>query len=215
MRWAVLIVFFLGIDGLQRAAHAEDDANEPEHRTESSRTVSMLSFVGGAAAGFLTHESGHVLFDVVFDANPGVRRVEFAGLPFFAVTHRAGLSHRREYTIGAAGFWLQSAVGEWVLTKRPGLRRESGAFAKGLLAWSVTSSAAYTAAAFGRFGPPERDTRGMAASLGVSEPVIGTMLLIPALCDVWRYIDPDARWPRWVSRAAKIGLVVVVIRARG
>jgi hypothetical protein len=55
----------------------------------------------------------------------------------------------------------------------------------------------------------------MAASLGVPEPVIGTMLLIPALCDVWRYIDPEARWPRWVSRAAKIGLVVVVIRARG
>ncbi|HXE80832.1 MAG TPA: hypothetical protein VNK41_08790 [Vicinamibacterales bacterium] len=38
-------------------------------------------------------------------------------------------------------------------------------------------------------------------------------LLVPAVCDVRRYFDPDARWPRWLSRAVKIGLVVSVAAA--
>jgi len=195
-------------------ADAQEVEAPSEERTESSRAVSTLSFLGGAAAGLLAHEGGHLLFDVAFDADPGFRRVEFAGIPFFAVTHRDGLSPRREYTISAAGFWVQSAAAEWVLIRRPDLRRENGALAKGLLAWSVSSSAVYAAAAFGTFGPPERDTRGMADSRAVAEPWIGLMLLVPAVCDGWRYFDPEARWPRWVSRAAKVGLVLLVMTPR-
>lgn len=197
-----------------RPASADSQASTPAARTETSRTVSTLSFLGGAAAGLLVHEGGHLLFDVAFDADPGFRRVEFAGVPFFAVTHRDGLSPRREFTVSAAGFWVQSAAAEWVLTARPGLRRERAPFAKGVVAWSIASSAAYAAAAFGTVGPPERDTRGMAMSAGMPEPWVGTLLLVPAVCDVWRYFDPDARWPRWISRAAKVGLVLMVIPSR-
>ena len=37
----------------------------------------------------------------------------------------------------------------------------------------MIASAAYSTAAFGRFGPAERDTRGMATSLGIAEPWMG------------------------------------------
>jgi hypothetical protein len=154
------------------------------------------------------------LFDVLFNADPGFRRVEFKGIPFFAITHRSGLSPRREYSISAAGFWVQSGIAEWLLTARPELRREHAPFAKGVLVWSVASSAVYTVAAFGSYGPAERDTRGMADSLRVPEPWIGAMLIVPAVCDVWRYFDPESVWARRLSRASKVGLLVVVVGAR-
>jgi hypothetical protein len=213
LRCALPLVL-LGLSTLAHTAHAQSPSSGNDERSETNRTVSTLSFLGGATAGLLAHEGGHLFFDVVFDADPGVRRVEFAGIPFFALTHREGLSPRREYTIDAAGFWVQNALSEWVLTRRPGLHRERAPFAKGLLAWSLSSSAAYAAASFGTFGPPQRDTRGMAESLGIREPWVGAMLLVPAVCDLWRYFDPDNRWPRWISRVGKLSLVLVVVRAR-
>jgi hypothetical protein len=214
MRWTVSRLVFLWILLWAGTAFAQSDSEAAADRSENSRTTRTVAFVGGAAAGFLAHEGGHLLFDVIFDADPGLRRVEFAGIPFFAITHREGLSPGRAYTISAAGFWMQNAAAEWVLTRRPHVRRERAPFSKGLLAWSIASSSAYAAAAMGQFGPAERDTRGMAAAVDLPEPVVGTLVLVPAVCDLWRYLDPDARWPRWVSRAAKIGLVVLVVRSR-
>jgi hypothetical protein len=215
MRWLQIAFVCSGFSMFASGARAQALSSAPDVRIESSRGVGALSFLGGAAAGLLAHEGGHLLFDVVFDADPGFRRVEFAGIPFFALTHRSGLSPRREYSISAAGFWVQHGLAEWILTDRADLRNRRDPFAKGVLAWSIGSSAVYTAAAFGSFGPVERDTRGMAQSLGVDEPWIGAMLIVPTVCDVWRYFDPDSRWARWLSRASKIGLVVVVIGARG
>jgi hypothetical protein len=214
MRWFRIGLLCTAISMSASAASAQAPSSASDVRSESSRGVDALSFLAGAAAGLLAHEGGHLLFDVAFDADPGFRRVEFAGLPFFAVTHRSGLSPRREYSISAAGFWVQHGLAEWLLTDRPDLRHQRSPLAKGLLAWSIGSSAVYTVAAFGSFGPVERDTRGMAESLGVNEPWIGAMLIVPTVCDLWRYFDPDSRWARWLSRASKIGLVVVVTRTR-
>ena len=52
--------------------------------------------------------------------------------------------------------------------------------------FSASASLVYSAAALGEFGPPERDTRGMAASLGhdgIPEPVIGLFVLAPAVLE--------------------------------
>ena len=92
--------------------------------------------------------------------------------------------------ISSAGFWVQHATSEWLLTRHPHLRREHAPFRKGLLAWNVLASAAYSGAAFARAGPPERDTRGMAMSLGVPEPWIGALILAPAVLDAVRYAHP-------------------------
>ncbi len=169
-------------------------------------------FLAGAAVAFGAHEGGHLLFDAVFRADPGIGRVDFHGIPFFAITHRGGLSPRRELTISSAGFWVQHAGSEWLLTRRPRLKDERAPFAKGVLAFNVLTSAAYAGAAFARTGPVERDTRGIAASADIAEPWVGGMILAPAVLDSWRYFHPDAKWAVWTSRAVKVGMVLLVLK---
>jgi hypothetical protein len=138
--------------------------------------------------------------------------VDFHGIPFFAITHRAGLSPRREFTISSAGFWVQHAENEWLLGRRPGLRHERAPLQKGMFAFNVLASAAYAGAAFARTGPGERDTRGIAAASRINERWVGAMVLAPALLDTWRYFHPNAKWAKWTSRGVKIGMVVMVVR---
>lgn len=185
-------------------------------RQDDDRKASGIATAGhflvGAAAGLGAHETGHLLFDVVFDADPGLKRVEFGGLPFFAITHRPDVSPRRAFTIASAGFWVQHAGNEWLLTKRPWLRHERAPLVKGLLAFNLLASTGYAAVAFTTSGPPERDTRGMAASARIDERWVGALILAPAVLDGWRYFDPEAKWPVWLSRAVKIGGVLLVLR---
>jgi hypothetical protein len=196
------------------AASAQESTGETSGAATEHRVARSVAFVGGAASGFLAHEGGHLLFDVVFDAEPNVKRVSFGAIPFFAITHRPTVSPEQEYVISSAGFWVQHATSEWILASRPRLRDEHAPYLKGWLAWNVLASAAYSTAAFGRFGPPERDTRGMAQSLGIAEPWVGAMILTPAALDTWRYFHPESRWARWTSRAVKVGLVVATVSAR-
>jgi len=173
-----------------------------------------LAFLGGAAIALAAHETGHLLFDVVFDADPRIRKVDFHGVPFFAITHRSGLGPKREFTISSAGFWVQHATNEWLLSTRPQLRNERAPLLKGVFAFNVLASVAYSGAAFARGGPIERDTHGMAVSLRGDERWMGALILAPAVLDAWRYFDPDARFPVWLSRVVKAGAVILVLRAR-
>jgi len=177
-----------------------------------STVARVGKFFGGAAVAFGAHELGHLVFDVAFDAKPTLKKVTFSGIPFFAITHDAGLSPRREYTISSAGFWVQHATSEWILTRRPGLRGTRAPFLKGVLAFDVLTSVAYSGAAFAKGGPPERDTRAMAAALGIDERRVGALILVPALLDTVRYFRPDARWPVWTSRGMKAGLMLLVLK---
>jgi hypothetical protein len=162
--------------------------------------------------GLGAHESGHLLFDGIFDAHPGIKKVSFHGLPFFAITHDTGLSPRREFVIDSAGFWVQEATNELLLSRRPHLRREHAPFLKGVFVFNVGASIAYAGAAFARTGPVERDTRGMADALRWKEPYVGLLILIPAVLDAIRFYHPDQRWAAWGSRAAKVGGVVLIAR---
>lgn len=177
-----------------------------------NRLESISVFLAGGAVALGAHESGHICFDLLFDADPGLRKVDFHGIPFFAITHRSGLSPRRELTIASAGFWVQHAGSEWLLTRRPRLRNEHAPFAKGVLAFNVLASAAYAGAAFGRTGPFERDTRGIAEAARIDERWVGAMILAPAIFDTWRYLQPEAKWAVWASRAAKVGMVLLVLK---
>ena len=170
-----------------------------------------MKFLGGGALALAAHEGGHLLFDGIFRANPGVKKVSFHGIPFFAITHDP-VSPRREFIIDSAGFWVQEATSELILSRRPNLRREQAPVLKGIVAFNVLASVSYAGAAFARTGPFERDTRGMAASLRWKEPYVGLLILLPAILDAVRYFDPEARWAAWGSRAAKIGGVVLILK---
>lgn len=188
-------------------------AQEREAGSERpSRASSTVKFLAGAAAAFGAHEAGHLTTDLLFDADPRLKRVDFHGIPFFAITHRADVTSRQRFVIASAGFWVQHAGSEMILSRSPNLRRERAPFKKGVLAFNVLASAAYAGAAFARTGPDERDTRGMAEGARVDERWIGAMILAPAVLDSIRYLDPDAKWAVWTSRAAKVGLVLLVLR---
>jgi hypothetical protein len=204
---AVLIAVFCPVLA-QAQAPARPSAPSGEHR--ASDTVNFLT---GALVGLAIHETGHVMFDLAFDAKPRVKGVRFGPFPFFAITHR-DVSPRREAVISSAGFWMQEATSEWLLVRRPPLRARHAPFGKGVLAFNVLNSVGYGIVAFARAGPPERDTRGIADGSGVDERGIGAIVLAPAMLDAYRYFRPDARWATWASRAAKIGSLAVVMKRR-
>ncbi len=208
----LLLAVFLPVC-VNAQASSSGDPPRPSQPDEHS-AVDIVEFVAGAALALTMHEGGHLVFDAAFDARPRLEGVHLGPFPFFAVAHRGDLSPRREFTISSAGFWVQEASSEWLLTRRPGLRHEQAPFAKGVIAFNVLSAVGYAAVAFARSGPFERDTRGMADSIGVDERAIGAVVLAPALFDAYRYFKPDARWAKWASRAVKMGSVLLVIKRR-
>jgi len=188
----------------QPAAQAQPSG---EHRAST-----LGRFLFGAAAALGAHESGHLLFDGIFNAHPGIARVSFHGVPFFAITHDSGLPDRKEFVIGSAGFWVQHATNELILHNHPRLRDERQPFLKGMYAFNVLASVAYASAGFARTGPVERDTRGMADAARMKEPWIAALILAPAVLDSVRYFHPEAKWAAWGSRGFKAGMVLLVLR---
>jgi len=183
----------------------------------SAQTVvrTTASLLAGAAAGLVVHESGHLVTGALFDAHPGTKPIRYAGIPFFAITHEP-VTRQKEFVISSAGFWMQHAGSEWLLTARPHLRDESRPFLKGLLIFNLATSAMYAGAAIGRLGPPERDPLGMSTSLGRTgwpEPVVGTLILVPALLDGYRYLKPDQQWAAWASRGVKVAFMALTLVA--
>ena len=181
-------------------------------QSDGNSRVEVISFLVGAGVGLAAHEGGHLLFNVLFDADPGVKKIAFGPFPFFAITHRPDVSRRREFVISSAGIWVQNATNEWLLTKRPRLREERAPFAKGLLTFNLLLSAGYSGIAFAGAGPAERDTRSMATSGRMHERWVGVMILAPAVLDAVRYFNPDAGWARWSARGAKAAAALMVIR---
>jgi hypothetical protein len=166
----------------------------------------------GGAAGLGLHEAGHLVANWAFDEKVVIKKVSYQGIPFFALSHAPDLSPRREYVVSSAGFWAQYLYSEQILTHHPNLKDEQSPFRKGMLTFHVATSLVYAGAAFGKTGPIERDTRGMASSRRISERWIGVMVLTPALLDAYRYFNPDARWASWASRSAKLGSVFLVMK---
>jgi hypothetical protein len=197
-----------------RSVCAQPASTDEPAQPDGNAAVDTVKFLAGGALGLAMHESGHLIFDAIFDAKPRVIGVHFGPFPFFAITHRSDVSARREFTISSAGFWVQEATDEWLLTKRPTLRDERAWGVKGLLAFNVLNSVGYAFVAFAKAGPAERDTRGMADSIGVDERVIGAIVLAPAVLDGYRYFNRGSGWAAWTSRAVKVGSVLLVLKHR-
>ena len=178
----------------------------------AKKTVSLLA---GGVSGLVVHESGHVMSGALFGANPGVKPIHYAGIPFFAITHDS-VTRKKEFAISSAGFWMQHAGSEWLLSARPQLRHEAAPFLKGALVFNIATSVMYAGAAIGKIGPPERDPLGMANSLGQKgwpEPAVGALILAPALLDGYRYFKPDQKWAVWTSRGLKAACMALVLAA--
>ena len=141
---AVLIAGLLAPSALR----AQDTAPSTPPKS-TPRVEDALRFLGGGALGLALHESGHLVFDAAFDAQPRVAGVRFGPFPFFAITHDANVSPRREFTISSAGFWEQGLSNEWLLTRHR-LRDEHAPVAKGILAFNVLNSSGYALVALAK-----------------------------------------------------------------
>jgi hypothetical protein len=200
----------LALTAFRGIAYAQDEPRPPvTEETSDGKRVAL--FLAGGATGLALHESAHLIANAAFGEKPGLKKVDFHGIPFFAITHRSGLPHREEFVISSAGFWMQHAVNEWLLSGSKPLR-DRGAFPKGIFTFNIGASVAYAGAAFAKTGPYERDTRGIADSARVDERWVGALLLAPAALDAWRYFHPDSKWAAWSSRGAKIGMVLLIVR---
>jgi hypothetical protein len=187
-------------------------AASPAWAQEESGASKFGKVLLGGLAGLGLHEGGHLVANWAFDEKVTIKKVDYNGIPFFALSHAADLSPRREYVVSSAGFWAQYLYSEQILTHHPHLKDEQSPFRKGMLTFHVVTSLVYSGAAFGKTGPIERDTRGMAVSRRIDERWIGAMVLAPALLDLYRYYNPDARWASWTSRGVKMGSVALVFK---
>ncbi|RZP29368.1 hypothetical protein EVA25_01675 [bacterium] len=166
----------------------------------------------GVGLGFGLHEGGHLLTNTLFQSDPYVKPVKGAGIPFFAISHRKVLPSWQEAVVASSGLWTQFALAETILTRAPDLRRQRAPIQKGLLAFHVGLSLLYGVAGLGHWGPPERDTRGIAQNLGVNERWVGAVVLAPGLLDAYRYYRAAPRWVRWGSRIAKLALAAPFLK---
>jgi len=128
-----------------RSGLAQQSGDAPSAQPNGQAAVDTVKFLAGGGAGLVMHESGHLLFDAMFDAKPYVTGVHLGPVPFFAISHRSDLSPRQEFAIASAGFWIQEATDEWLLTRRPSLRDEHAWGVKGLFAFNVLNSMGYIA----------------------------------------------------------------------
>ena len=188
------------------AASAQDAGNP----REASPIKTTLMWLGGGLAGLGIHESGHVVTSGLFGAEPSIRAIRSGPIPFFAITHRNGVPDSQEALISGAGFLSQHVTSEIVLSRRA-TGDSVSAFEKGLLGFHVATSAAYAGAAFARYGPHERDTRGIADATHTDERVIGALVLAPAAFDTWRYFRPESKVARWGSRLSKVAFLGVIL----
>jgi hypothetical protein len=195
---AVVALVLLG--GARPAA-----ADEADFR----RVTDYLWLLGGAAAGFVAHESGHLVIDYVLGTHPIFVGVKSGPFPFFAIEPKRGLTPRKRYATAAAGFNTQHLYSEIILNLDPEIRAHSRPFLKGMLAFHVALSVGYAVTGFAGAGPPQSDVNAMARGSGWPSWAIGLMLLAPAALDTYRYFVADSRWAPQLSIVGKLTLVGV------
>lgn len=187
----------------------------------SARAVAAVA--GGAAVGFLAHETGHLLVNAAFGNQPTIEGMRLWGaVPFVVIAPHIdcrddtractkgdgspfGAGPRGKLAIVLAGYQVQHLTDELLLSLSPDLHTRSAPFRKGLLAFNVLTSVVYAAGAFTGLEDEHGDLANASRLSGRDSRVLATCLLVPALLDAYRYLHPEARWAAWASRVAKVG----------
>jgi len=171
-------------------------------------------FFTGAFGAFLGHESGHFIANWSLGTDPYLMGVHYGPIPFFTIQPGKPMTNHQHYITASAGFNAQHLINEAVLTTHPNLMRENEPFLKGLTAFNFWLTMGYAVTAFAQSGPNERDTKGMADSLGWNEAWVGAMILVPTALDTYRYKHPDSRWAPTASRLSKLAIIFLAGAAK-
>lgn len=166
-------------------------------------------FFAGAFVALAGHEGSHYIANAAVGSDPYLKSVHYGPIPFFTIEPNHLLNNHDHYITASAGFSGQQMINEWLLTTHPYLRTEDEPFLKGMAAFSFWLTVGYAATAFAESGPVQRDTKGMADSLGWNERWVGAMILVPTALDTYRYKHPDAKWARDASRVSKLAMILL------
>ncbi|MCE5313666.1 MAG: hypothetical protein ABFD49_01255 [Armatimonadota bacterium] len=187
--------------------------NDPLIKPKGMWAGNASKFFQGAAIGFLGHESGHLIANCALNTHLYLKSVNYGPIPFFTIEPGKPLNHREHYITASAGFNAQNIINECILTQHPNLSAEDEPTLKGIASFNFWLAAGYAASAFTKTGPDERDTKGMADSLGWNERWIGVMILVPTALDTYRYKHPDAKWAVTASRLSKLAMIALALDA--
>src|SRR5438552_10864352 len=82
LAYAIVAAVFATAEVVAAQTSASTTASSNE-----KHVAALPTFWAGAATALAAHETGHLLFDGIFGANPELRKVSFHGFPFFAISH--------------------------------------------------------------------------------------------------------------------------------
>lgn len=182
-------------------AFARPDANY-------RRVSDYALLISGALVAFVSHETGHLIFDGIFRTHPTFTPVSLGPLPFFAIQPTVIESDRELYAITQAGFLVEGIYTEIILRRHPELFHHHRPFMEGMLAFHAVLDFSYAITGFVHRGPPQSDVHSMARASGLPSWAIGTMLMTPLAFDAVRYFCPRTRrWSAVVGFYARMPMV--------
>jgi hypothetical protein len=161
----------------------------------------------GALSAFAVHEVGHLIADGFIGKDFHFVETKLGPFPFFAVEPCCNLTKGEQAFVASAGFFTQNVATELILFGAPRLRSKHHPFLKGMLFFNIGLSLGYGLTGLAGIGPDQSDVNTM--SRGIDRPAwfVGTLLVVPAVIDIYRYLVPDSKWAPWVSLQAKLALV--------
>jgi hypothetical protein len=182
----------------------------------------------GALTALLLHETGHVAANLALGNVPRIRGTMLWGfVPFFVISpalrcgddycikrdgHRLPAGPNGAYFIAMAGFTVQNLTNELLLTGDANLARSYAPFRKGIFGFNIFLSATYAVGAFTQLEARYGDLSSAGRRSHIDEAWLATLLLVPTMLDVYRYLNPSTAWSAWASRggaATLFGLTFV------
>lgn len=194
-RWSLVLAF--SMCALSAARVRADDATY-------TKPQDWLLLLGGAVSGLVLHEMGHLTVDLIADNKPVIRPVALGPLPFFAISPTQAKSSGELYGVAMAGFFVEAVYTELIFANSPDLRYHHQPFLEGMLALHFALDLGYAITGFAGIGPHESDVNTMARAADVSPAAIGTMLALPLMFDLLRYLKPELRNRSiWIGMSAR------------
>lgn len=163
-------------------------------------------FLLGGLAGFVAHESSHLLIDGVLRARPTFEPVRLGRIPFFAIQPNRVRSERAAYAIAAMGFLGEAVYSEVILSRRPNLVVDHEPLLEGMLAFHGGLDVGYAVTGLLDVGPPQSDVMAMSRAARIPSWSVALMLLAPVAFDAVRYARPEDAWAVWASRGSRLVL---------
>jgi len=168
---------------------------------------------GRGRDGLVVHESGHLALDAAFGAGwtcTGSTTARSRSSPSRPATG----SPAQRFAVGSAGSGCSTRAASGSSPATPACvmsaRRSPRACSP-----STSSPRSLRRDGPGHGGPVGSATPAAWPSRCGGRALGGPHGAHPAALDAWRYVHPEATWVRWASRAAKVALVVLLVRPHG